>query len=117
MIGSIVTSRRQVLNGNPVQQFILQSPNTTKWVVRIDSNGILKTHSGAAGAVTDIKVTGGSVGESSFAIDNNGQLQTKNDGDLSGTATLNNDFRMRAEDGTIYKLDVSAEDEIQTISI
>lgn len=117
MIGSTLVSKRHILKGNPVQQFVLQSPDTTKWIVTISPDGVLKTYSGVAGAITDIKVTGGSVGESSFAINNDGQIQTKNDVDLSGTATLNDDFRMRAGDGTIYRLDVSADDEIQIITV
>lgn len=113
MIGSVLTSKRRILKGNPVNQFILQSPDNTKWIIGVAAGGLLRSHSGAAGDVTDIKVTGGSDSEASFAIDNDGRLQVKNGVDLSGTAELNDDYRLRSFDGTIYRLKVSAEDELQ----
>ena len=113
MIGSVVASRRHVLKGNPVSQFVLQSPDLTKWILSVTSDGVLRSHSGAAGDVTDIKVTGGSDSEASFGINNQGQLEVRNGGDLSGTAVLNDDFRLRGANGTIYRLIVSSDDEIQ----
>ena len=114
MIGSVLTTKRHILKGNPTSTFVLQSPNTTKWVFSITSGGALKSHSGAAGAVADIKVSGGSdvSGEASFGVSNDGELQVKNGGDLSGTAILNDNFRMRGANGQIYKLTVSSLDEI-----
>lgn len=114
MIGGVLTSKRFFLKGSPVSTFVLQSPNLTKWVFSITEEGALRSHSGAAGTVTDIKVSGGSdiSGEASFGVSNNGELEVKNGGDLSGTAALNDNFRMRGSNGTIYKLTVSSSDEI-----
>ena len=117
MIGSILTSSKHQAKGNPTTSFVLQSPDTSKWVITINSNGVLVAHSGAAGVVSDIKVTGGSVSESSFSITNDGEIQTRNDGDLSGTATLDDNFRIRSEGGTIYKLKVNVSDEIELESV
>jgi len=111
--GSILLFKNRVHKGHPVSSFILQSPNTTKWIVVPNENGVLVAYENAAGIVTDIKVTGGSVAEASFNITNNGELQVQVDGDLSGTATLDDDFRLRSPNGVIYKLKVTNNDEIQ----
>ena len=118
MIGSVLLSKRNILKGNPVSSFVLQAPNATKWIFSITPDGALRGFSGAAGAITDIKVTGGSIGEASFGVTNDGELTVKNDEDLSGTALLNDNFRMRAiSGGQIYKLTVSSDDEIQLVEV
>jgi len=118
MIGSIIT-RKITLKGKPVNSLILQSPDTTKWIFAIHGAS-LRSHSGAAGAVTDIKITGGSdiSSEASLGVSNLGELLVKNGVDLSGTATLNDDFTMKSsEDNKIYKITISADDEIQLIEV
>ncbi len=61
--------------------FVLQAPDLTKWIFTITANGNLKSYSGAAGSVADIKVSGGShvSGEASFGVNNNGELEVRND--------------------------------------
>jgi hypothetical protein len=116
----LITHRRTARAAEHIlNSFVLQSPDTTKWLITINQDGLLRTHSGAIGTVTDIKVTGGSdiSGEASFGISNLGELEVRNGLDLSGTATLNDDFKLRGEDGTIYRLAVSVDDEIQTITV
>ena len=115
MIGSVLT-RSTIQKGHPTSALILQSPNTTKWILRPNSSGVLVAFPGAAGTVTDIKFDASGT-EYSFHISNNGELQTKNGGDLSGTATLVSDFRIRGEDGQIYQLEVNSNGEIQLVSV
>jgi hypothetical protein len=111
---AIITGIPKILKGNPVSAMILQSPDLTKWAVRPNSEGALKVTSGAAGTVTDIKVTTEGAIEASFDITNDGELVVKTDGDLSGTAVLDNNFRLRAEDGSaIYKLKVNSDNAIK----
>ena len=117
MIGSVLTSKKHIIKGNPTSSLVLQSPDLTKWVINISVDGELTSHSGAAGVVSDVKVTGGSSSEASFDISNSGELEVKNGAELSGTAVLNDDFRMRSINGTIYRLAVSSQDEIQLIEI
>jgi len=115
MIGSVLTSHKQILKGNPVSTLVLQSPDLSKWVFQVTENGELRGYSGAAGTLTDVKVSGGSdvSGEAGFAVTNNGELVVENGVDLSSTATLDDNFRMRSVDGSsIYKLTVSSDDEI-----
>ena len=105
--------KKHVFKGHPVSSWVLQAPDTTKWIVLVTAEGVLKAYSGAAGAVGDFKVSKSGGGEASFAITNDGELQVKDGGDLSGSASLNDDFRLRAIGGTIYKLNVTADSEIQ----
>lgn len=103
---------------NPVSTFILEDSNLIKYFVFVDDNGDLQTRSGASGTVTDIKVSGGSLGEVSFGVSVDGEIQSKIGGDLSGTATLNDNFRIRSIGGFgIFKIKVSADDEIETEAI
>jgi len=118
-MSSVLLSRRHVLNGRPVKSMVLQSPDSTKWVFQIGADGAFIAYSGASGAVDDIKITGGSdvSGVASIGISNAGELQVKNGVDLSATAVLNDDFRVRSIDGVIYKIDISALDQIQLTQV
>ena len=115
MIGSIIT-RKTISKGNPTSALVLQSPNLTKWIIRPSALGVLQVFSGAAGAINDIKIDVSGT-EYSLHISNNGELQTKSAGDLSGTATLVSNFRMRGIDGQIHALDISVSGEIQLTAI
>lgn len=106
-------AKSRITQGVPVNTFILQDTNTVKYYVFIDNNGVIQTRSGAAGTVTNIKVTGGANTEASFSISTDGELQV-NDSPPGGEA-LNDDYRIRSLSGAkIFRIKVSSDNEIQT---
>ena len=106
-------AKRRISAVVPVNTFILQDTNTIKYYVFIDSNGVLQTRTGAAGTVSNIKVTGGSAGEASFNISTSGELQVVSA--PAGGETLNDDYRIRSLSGAkVFRIKVSVNNELQT---
>lgn len=88
-----------------LQTFILQSPDTTKWLIAPNNLGVLVATSGASGTVTTLKVTKPDTSEAAFAIANTGIISVVSP--PPGGETLNDNFYIASPDGTAWHLGVN----------
>lgn len=94
------------------QNFVLQSPNTTKWYVRVDDFGAIYTTSGATEQQTPaFKIKSPNGTEYSIKIDDFGVLYTD-----TPSGQLNENFYLKSNSGYFYKLGVTDYGAITTTS-
>lgn len=106
------------LNDSFVQTAItwtLQSPNGTKWDIKVNPDGTVFTESGSTHDVNNFKVTKPDSSEASFDITNSGVIQVVTP--PPGGEDLNDEIYLKALGGTVWDINVTNSNVIQTEKI
>jgi hypothetical protein len=94
-------------------RWVIQSPNSSFWYVKVLNNGTLITESGAPAAPNHFRVTKPDTSEASFAITNAGVLQVIAPAD-AGAVNLNNSLFLMSPDSHIWEVTVNNSNQLVT---
>lgn len=96
--------------------FVLVSPDSTKWLVRVNEFGVLQSESGTSLAPANFRVTKPDLTEATFAIDNSGVVTVVSPPPSAGDP-LNDALYVLSTDAHLWLIRVNNSDELYTTLI